>query len=106
MRVRAAGSRRRAAARSAAVSPTLDTASRSPPKPSTPPPDAPRPPVRLSHAPATGQTRVAVRERDELSTENFRLKLTLKAPQNATDVITIVTFQTRKRATRAPRCTG
>src|SRR5215204_4915483 len=95
MRVTAAGSRRRAAARSAAVSPTLDTASRSPPKPSTPPPDAPRPPVRLSHASATGQTRGAVRERDDLSTEKtFRLKLTLKAPQNATDVITIVTFQT------------
>src|ERR671916_591005 len=39
MRVTAAGSRRRAAARSAEVSPTLDTASRSPPNPSTPPPD-------------------------------------------------------------------
>jgi hypothetical protein len=36
-----------------------------------------------------------VRERDDLSTEKtFRLKLTLKAPQNATDVITIVMFQT------------
>ena len=44
---------------------------------------------------ATGQTRVAVRERDELTTEKtFRLKIPLKTPQNATDVITIVTFQT------------
>jgi hypothetical protein len=50
--------------------------------------------VRLSHASATGQTSGAVRERDDLSTEKtFRLKLTLKAPQNATDVITIVMFQ-------------
>src|SRR5215211_3610349 len=95
MRVRAAGSRRRAAARSAAVSPTLDTASRSPPNPSTPPPDAPRPPVRLSHGPATGQTSDRCRRgRGRPQKKSFRLKLPLKPPQNATDVITIVTFQT------------
>ena len=78
----------------AAVSPTLDTASRSPPKPSTQPPDAPCSPVRLSHAPATGQMSGRVRPgRGRPQKNSFRLKLPLERPQNATDVITIVTFQ-------------
>src|SRR4030095_9609482 len=101
MRVTAARSRRRAATRSAAVSPPLDTASRSPPNPCTKPPEAPqsageaipwtgyRPERRGGRASAGRPQKPTF-----ASQRHVRLKNPLKPPQNATDVITIVMFQT------------
>src|ERR671922_3015852 len=97
MRATAAGSRWRAATRSAWVGPPLVGGCCCSPNPSTGPPQIPRRlrilrGVRLSDATDRGHRRFGARLVHRKSPD---LVLALKPPQNVTDVITIVSFNRR-----------